>query len=218
MTDVKELGQDGDGMNQSPEKNAGQLLADVTGIIKEYEAKWQKTEEKFNLLKAAGVTRKEVRMCGILAALLNPQGAHYLGSRYLKLFWETVIGPKIGCRVELDYNKSQVITEASTNAGRLDIVITDGKVYLPIEVKIDAGEQPEQIARYATVARARNNGKNIPIFYLTKDGKAPDTAQESDTYEVLSWSCDMGAFLKACFDETPGESLMQSNIAQFIAR
>jgi hypothetical protein len=56
-------------------------------------------------------------------------------------------------------------------------------------------------------------GADLPY---PREGKAPDTAQESDAYETLSWSRDMTAFLKACFDETPGESLMRSNIAQFI--
>jgi hypothetical protein len=60
MIEFKEPGQSGDDIHQSSEKTAGQLLTDVTDIIKRYEAEWQKTGEKYNLFKAAGIAHKEV--------------------------------------------------------------------------------------------------------------------------------------------------------------
>jgi hypothetical protein len=61
-------------MDQTVEKNAAALVDGVTDIIKRYEAQWQKTGEKYNLFKVAGIERKELIMCRVLADLMNPQG------------------------------------------------------------------------------------------------------------------------------------------------
>ncbi|GHV74110.1 hypothetical protein AGMMS49940_14120 [Spirochaetia bacterium] len=73
-------------MEQPLETNAARLLDSVTGVIKRYEAQWQKTGEKYNLFKVSGIAHKEVIMCHALADLMNPQGTHSQGSRYLRAF------------------------------------------------------------------------------------------------------------------------------------
>jgi hypothetical protein len=47
-------------MDQTMETNTGQLLDGVTGIIKRYEAQWQKTGEKYNIFEITGSGHKEV--------------------------------------------------------------------------------------------------------------------------------------------------------------
>jgi hypothetical protein len=45
-------------MEQTLETNVARLLNGVTDIIKRYEAQWQKTGEKYNLFKVAGIAHK----------------------------------------------------------------------------------------------------------------------------------------------------------------
>jgi hypothetical protein len=97
-------------MEQTLETNAARLLNGVTGIIKRYEAQWQKTGEKYNLFKVADIAHKEVIMCRVLADLMNPQGRHCQGSRYLRLFWET-IASKLPSHPLLDIEHTRVTTE-----------------------------------------------------------------------------------------------------------
>jgi hypothetical protein len=186
------------------ETNAARLLDDVTGIIKQYEARWQKTGEKYNLFKVAEVSEKEVIICRVITDLLNPKGRHGKGDAYLKLFWD-MVSPKIEGRPELDTKNARVTKEYSTNENRrIDIVIEDGTIFVPIEVKIRAGEQEAQIADYAKYAKPKNKGRNIPVIYLTIEGSEPKTAKGS--YVVcISFKEDILSWLKKCLSQNETE-------------
>jgi hypothetical protein len=54
-------------MEQTLERNAARLLDGVTGIVKDFEERWRKTGEKYNIFKVAGIARKEVIMCRVLS-------------------------------------------------------------------------------------------------------------------------------------------------------
>jgi hypothetical protein len=66
------------------------------------------------------------------------------------------------------------MTECVTNENRrIDIVLEDGTIFVPIEVKIWAGDQPKQIHDYFEFARTKNSGNHVPVLYLTLDGHEP---------------------------------------------
>jgi hypothetical protein len=207
-------------MEQTVETNAAQLLNGVTGIIKDYEAQWQKTGSKFNIFEIIGAEHKEVQMCRILAELLDPKGRHGKGSLYLNLFWKTV-SPKLPDVLKtLDFDAARVSTEYSIDAmRRIDITIESGRVFVPIEVKIWAGDQPNQIHDYFVFTRDnKNGGASIPILYLTLDGHRPTpmSARNADEYITLSFKDDIIPWLEKCLEQretknTPGvcETLKQ---------
>jgi hypothetical protein len=210
-------------MNEAVEKNAGQLLAGVTGIMKRYEAEWQKTGEKYNLFKVAGIAHKEVAMCRVLADLLNPQGKHCQGSRYLSLFWETV-RPRLPDKLPLDVGRAKVAAEYVINENRrIDIVIENGKVFVPIEVKIWAGDQPKQLADYFAFAKTKNKGVHVPALYLTVDGHEPSGFSKAgigkNDYACISFKNEMLVWLEACARESATEAVVpvRENLKQLIA-
>ena len=126
MKTVGKTAKEGFYMEQTVEQNAAALVDGVTDIIKRYEAQWQKTGEKYNLFKVAGIARKEVIMCRVLADLMNPRGKHCQGSRYLGLFRET-IAPKLPGRPALDIEHTRVTTEYVIGENRrIDITLEDG--------------------------------------------------------------------------------------------
>ncbi|GHV91765.1 hypothetical protein AGMMS50268_22680 [Spirochaetia bacterium] len=215
-------------MEQPLETDAARLLDGVTGIIKRYEAQWQKTGEKYNLFKVAGIAHKEVIMCRVLADLMNPQGTHGQGSRFLRLFWET-IAPKLpdrptAGRPALDIEHTRVTTEYVIDENRrIDITFEDGKVFVPIEVKIWAGDQPKQIADYFAFAKTKNGNNHIPVLYLTVDGHEPSDASKAgigkDGYVPLSFRNDILVWLEACARENTAETTVpvRENLRQLIA-
>jgi hypothetical protein len=210
-------------MEQTLETNAGQLLSGVTEIIKDYEEKWQKTGEKYNLFKVARIAHKEVIMCRVLADLMNPRGKHGQGSRYLTLFWEKIASLKLPGRPALDLKHTGVTTEYVTDKNfRIDIALEDKKVFVPVEVKIYAGDQPGRLADYFEFARKKNRDGPIPVLYLTLDGHDPTDAERLEgKYVKLSFKDDILAWLDACAREnenTPETTTpVRENLRQLIA-
>jgi hypothetical protein len=210
-------------MEQTLETNAARLLNGVTDIIKHYEETWQKTGEKYNLFKVADIAHKEVIMCRVFADLMNPQGAHGQGSRYFGLFWKT-IAPKLPGSMALEVEHTKVTTEYVINENRrIDIALEDGKVFVPIEVKIWAGDQPKQIVDYFAFAKKKNRNNHIPVLYLTVDGHEPSDFSKAglgkDGYVPLSFKNDILAWLEKCEQDKTTETPIpvRENLRQLIA-
>jgi hypothetical protein len=210
-------------MNGLLEKNAGRLLAGAADVIKRCEDNWQKTGKKFNLFKVAGIERNEVIMCRVLADLLNPQGRHCQGGRYLSLFWET-IAPKLPKKLSLGVEHAKVTAECVIDENRrIDIVLEDGAIFVPIEVKIGAGDQPGQVADYFAFAKTKNKDVHVPVLYLTVDGHEPSDLSKAgvgkDACVTISFKNEILAWLEACARENATEAVVpvRENLKQLIA-
>jgi hypothetical protein len=209
-------------MEQTGEKSAARLLDGVTDIIRRYQARWQQTGEQFNLFKVAGITDDEVKICRVLADILNPRGKHCKGSLFLRLFWET-IAPKLRDCPALDIERTKVTPEYVIDENRrIDIALDDGSVFVPVEVKIRAGDQPKQVADYFAYARTKNKAA-VPVLYLTLDGHEPPEFSKADAgkdaYVSLSFRDDMLPWLEACLREEAVEKTVpvRENLKQLIA-
>ncbi len=138
--------------------------------------------------------------------MLNPQGRHYQGDSYLRLFVRDVLKLDFS---ERDYLSAQVFREHPGNdRRRIDLFIQTATAQIPIEVKIHSGDQPKQCYDYFKRAR------NAPVFYLTLTGYAPspesaagltpiysDTETEPIGYEEvtqISFSHDIQNWLDSC--------------------
>ena len=213
-------------MENTLDNNICQLLTDVAETRKRFEARWLATGEKYNIFKVADIAHKEVIMCRVLADLLDPHGKHCQGSRYLSLFWET-ISPKLPEQLELSINDTKVTAEYVIDENRrIDITLEDGRIFVPIEVKIWAGDQPKQIADYYEFAKKQNsvkkNSVNVPVLYLTVDGHEPSDFSKAGlgmkNYVLLSFRDDILAWLKACARNTPETMVpVRENLRQLTA-
>jgi hypothetical protein len=185
-------------------QNAALLLRHGTEIIKNYDKLYQQKGLKYNIFKIAHISEKEVIMCRVIADLLDPKGRHYKGDLYLKLFWD-IVSAKIKDSINLNTPDAKVHIEYPIDAQRrIDIVIEDGNVFIPIEVKIRAGEQAYQVKDYAKYSRAKNKGRNIPVLFLTRDGKASETADDEE-YVSISFKKDIISWLELCLKEPQTE-------------
>ena len=96
---------------------------------------------------------KEIRVSGILADLLRPDGSHGQGTTFLRLFLEEIdrggkeLIRKLGAYGSLE--KCSAYTEYRTSEGRsIDIVLKLGDMWIGIENKPWAHEQPGQLQHY----------------------------------------------------------------------
>jgi hypothetical protein len=196
-----------------------QLLKSVQTTVKKYEDLYRETGIAYNIFKIAGISEKEVRICRVLADLLNPKGLHYKGNAYLKLFLDDVFKPVIEKTGKLDLTKAKVITEYPIDENRrIDIVIEDKNVFIPIEVKIYAGEQEKQITDYAAFSKKMNAADNfIPVVFLTIDGRESYEASKDD-YVRISFIKQIISWLEKCLnlDEINKVSPLREILKQLI--
>lgn len=122
----------------------------------------------YNIFQVLQVSSREVVMCRFLADLLNPQAQHGYGILFLKTFLTEVLLLQEGCMSDTMLFHTQVCTEYEIDEERrIDIVIKNTAYFIPIEVKIFAGEQQGQCFAYDKYA------KNSPMIYLTRFGDMP---------------------------------------------
>ena len=173
------------------------LLNDVACSLREENAR---EIGNFNIFDVIGIGTNEVLMCRFLTKLLDPSGIHGQERLYLNLFFERVLDIDKPCHdEEVTVHKEWELD----NNRRIDIVIKDDTRFIPIEVKINAGEQENQCADYMKYA------KNSQLYYLTIDGHFPSSYSigtvSNDKIKPVSWRKEILSWLDACIKSTTGE-------------
>lgn len=133
----------------------------------------EKRTEAFNLYVALGVGESEIRHSRLLAWLLNPQGSHGLGSKYLKSFLNLV------CAEDGDdlagYNLDLGEFEVECESEQIDVLLTHrtGRFICAIEnkVRIDQGER--QLEIYRRKIESTHPDWNCKFVFLTLKGEKP---------------------------------------------
>lgn len=198
---------------------AAQLLERVPALIKNFEDHYQKTGLTYNIFKITGIGTREVSVCKVLADLLNPKGSHSQGDQYLKIFMDMVIKSHIEKANDFNLLKAKIRTEYPiTEDRRIDIVIEDETMFIPMEVKVFAGEQKKQLVDYAAFSRRMNQKSGfIPVLFLTPDGYESGEASKED-YISISFKKHIIPWLTNCLnlEETQKIAPVREIIKQFI--
>lgn len=138
----------------------------------------------FNVFEVLSVQYKEVIMCRMLKELLDPNGKHGKGNKFLKLFFKVIneSSGEIVSDEDLDksYKSNEIVVDCEHEIDdnrKIDILIRVGARYIPIEVKIRAGEQQNQVQDYLNYCNKMqkqegSNDKTV-LLYLTLDGHNP---------------------------------------------
>jgi len=199
--------------------NQQQLLTSVSLIGKHYREMERLSGESFNLFKLIGVENNELKHSMILADLLNPKGSHGQGSIFLELFTTQLSVFHFHCDHAFVKVEKNIGKRTEEDGGRLDIYISDqhGNDII-IENKIYAGDQENQLIRYAST------GANY-IYYLTLDGHDASklsTKNEStqlkngEHYHLLSYKSDILLWLDKCRKEAAHLPLLREGISHYI--
>lgn len=160
-------------------ERAEHLLETVTALKKASEKRARETGRNFNIFSILGVEGRETSThSAFLAELLNKDGSHGQGDKFLELFIKTLKEDGLTDIPSIDANSSKVKIEKSIGkvnheegeGGRIDIYISDrsGNA-ICIENKIYAIDQQQQLGRYSKYLE----GKHIvdsALLYLTLYG------------------------------------------------
>ncbi|MEA2099648.1 MAG: PD-(D/E)XK nuclease family protein [Campylobacterota bacterium] len=144
--------------------------------IKEFKAQQAKQKMRgLNDYNMVNVVRKENLEVGmhsnVIYSLINPEGVHYQGDLFLKLFIKTVL--KISDFGEIFEVQAE---EQTDNNRRIDFTIKSDKYFIGIEMKVDSGDLKKQIYDYYNYLKKesdKNNKQKVLIYYLTKYSKKP---------------------------------------------
>ena len=142
----------------------------------------------------------------------------------------TLFLKEIGIEDENIYDKNWEVTrekafDLDTIKGRLDFEIKSKDCIYIIEMKIDAGDQPEQLIRYQKFAKEQH--KKYKIFYLTLDGHnaskksigEEENLEENEKVEYIniSFQGEILNWLENCLKLVEGKENKSACINQYIA-
>lgn len=187
-------------------KHPERLLVEINAISKKYDFMYQKTGEYFNVFDVVGIKSDEVRICRLIKEFIDPKGCHCQGTIYLRLFMKYVLHIT-EMFSEKDYQNAHISREYIINANRrIDLVIEIANKFIPIEVKLYAGEQENQCKDYAEKVVGAN------LYYLTLDGHAPSVystgeKQLNNQISLISFSVEILEWLDECLKITAAQRL-----------
>ena len=181
---------------------------------------------RFNLLSIIEKDRDEAHVHSkVIYNLLSQNWGKKDKETFLTLFLK-----EIGIEDENIYDKNWEVTrekafDLDTIKGRLDFEIKSKDCMYIIEMKIDAGDQPEQLIRYQEFAKEQH--KKYKIFYLTLDGHnaskksigEEENLEENQKVEYtnISFKEEILNWLENCLKLVEGKENKLACINQYIA-
>lgn len=195
-----------------------QHVLDLGGKVLEQIELKKSFKDKFNIFKTLGIERKEVDLHSkFLYELLNPNGSHNCGSIYLELFIKELMKNK-----KIDLSKVQVAREHVIQGNRRidfvikNVLIDEENTTLLIEMKIDAGDQKDQLKDYD--AYGKSCGNTYELYYLTLDGSEADeelTGLESLGYKRISFEEEILKFIEKCIEKSSVVPSVRETLVQY---
>lgn len=203
--------------------NYRNLLLRVNANMKSLGSMPYHSKSAYNIFQILEVSEKEVVMCRFLTDLLNPEGQHGCGILFLKSFFNDVLRLNENRINDTLLAHTNVIKEyAIDNERRIDIVICNTRFFIPIEVKIYAGEQEGQCYDYFEYAKTFD--ENTQIVYLTRFGNEPTEYSRkakngtsilpNDKIKCISWEKDICGWLTALLTQL--DEPLKSIVMQYI--
>ena len=181
---------------------------------------------RFNLLSIIEKDRDEAHVHSkVIYNLLSQDWGKKDKETFLTLFLK-----EIGIEDDNIYDKNWEVTrekafDLDTIKGRLDFEIKSKDCIYIIEMKIDAGDQPEQLIRYQEFAKEQH--KKYKIFYLTLDGHnaskksigEEENLEENQKIEYtnISFKEEILNWLENCLKLVEGKENKLACINQYIA-
>jgi hypothetical protein len=184
-------------------QNAEQLLREVSKKLNDFETTQKKAGELFNIFSITKIERREVDThSAMIAELLNPQGRHGQGGKFLIEFlkilqpefqFTTIENAKVSKEKSFDKKRS-----------RIDILIEFDEYVFVIENKIDAEDGHKQLQRYKEILDTHFNGKTGHLIYLTKYGSEAEKFSlgtvKNDEYHRISYKNHIVNWLDLCIE------------------
>ncbi len=187
-----------------------------------------------NLWEVAGLDSSELRIARVLGWLLDGRRHHGLDNALLSTLLRQAqsrnakVGWPDGFPTADDVEKSQDVRVRVESCplgdieDRVDIEIDSDRFVLFIEVKVDAGEGDQQLARYVAAASTKAAGRSWGVLFLTRRGTLHRTHLKQARVVDVSWkevAAAISVLLEAKQQGLPGVVVaMCWHYAQFVQR
>lgn len=129
--------------------------------------------EYINVWNVAGLGRNELAVASVVAWIVNERGSHGRGSRVLNE-WVSQLRPKwanpsLAKSGPLSsYRTATEVYPFSATDSRVDIELDGSEFVLFVEVKVDAAEGPNQIAKYLAHAQAKAGARRYALIFVSR--------------------------------------------------
>jgi len=165
-------------------ESAEGLLERVHQAVAEFEAENDHGGDPYNIFQVLGVADKEVFLCRMLADLINPEGLHGMGDKYLRSFADQVL--QLGDIGE-DFFRGAVVKKEYciplSSSGRvnrrIDIVVESRGFFIPIEIKTGSADREAQCYDTYMYAKEQMGSEEAIVYYLSPDGSPPSGGSTS---------------------------------------
>lgn len=156
-----------------------------------YKKSWE-NGDFIDFWQLADLKRNEVRNSRILSWFLDPAEPHGYGAELFHAWMKALLNgnefenlrDKIADKEV--YRVSTEVNPFSDQSNRFDIEIDSDAFYLCIEVKIDASEGSDQLARYAELTERKAGDRPWAVVFLTPRGNGARTSNE-ERIIAASW-------------------------------
>ena len=173
--------------------------------------------ENFNVFRILKLETREVRThSAFLGELLNPAGSHGMQDTFLRLFIEQIGFTDFdtaSAKLTVEKHIGQIDADY-LQGGRIDIYLESIGLFLFIENKIYAIDQPNQLERY------RQHKPHAKLVYLTligDDYQAPVGSKlTKDHYKPLSYKVGITNWLNDCHRAAAAHPIVRETILQYI--
>lgn len=208
-------------MSQSKRIKEVNNLLNATKIILDHNREIERIKgEKFNVFSILKMDTKEnLTHSNFFGELLNPNGSHLKGDRFLQLFLNEIQCNHLELSSATVYLEYFIGKRCDTEkvGGRIDIYIEDKfKNSVSIENKIHAIDQYAQIERYVKHNKSKNK-----VYYLNLHGTSPHSdskgdLDENEHYFVISYRENIVNWLNECLKESTDIPILRETIRQYI--
>lgn len=212
-------------------KQIKDILSQIVEIIRQDKEQKKLKEQKgdsFNIFEICNLNNKENIHTAFIAELLNPNGCHGFGDKFLRAFINTVDCLKeqwdfntIDAKITIEYDTG-TINKSHTTGGRIDLLIESNDKMIAIENKIYAPDQLAQLFRYKKYIERKVQADNYKLLYLTLYNDEPseystrNKLKVDNDYYTISYSDDIIRWLEICQRKAIKNTHVHSIISQYI--
>jgi len=176
-----------------------------------FELKYQKIEEasinSFNIFSILRKSNEEVNLHSrFIYELLNPNGTHKQGSKFLELFLK---------EIEIEFPSLDVaIFKEKFN---IDILIESKPKVIIIENKIDTQDHSNQLSNYLNTIKSRGyRDENISLIYLTLFEEEPNEESIRDKVLNITYSEHIRNWIESCIKEVATIPTLRETLVQYL--
>lgn len=204
------------------------LLNQVNVVLRAAKDELKATGRNFNIFSILQMETAEVKTHSrFIAELLDPNGSHDQGTKFLDLFIDYLNtlkdssgNPLMKNHISISSRRARVEIEryigriTDTEGGRIDISISDSKNIIVIENKIYAAEGEKQMLRYSNFASRER--LNSHVFFLTLWGNEPYSSDEGAKVYPISYRQHIIEWLEVCKKDLIDLPILREAITQYI--